>query len=102
MRQQVQVGFTTALYTRHLVSRLNGDFLFSINDDNQEEFFQLLSNLIPLEEYNAKIVTNRENIASATPSDLLRLMPCNQEKVDTRMSLHAADGNAEGCRTIVI
>lgn len=62
-----------------------------------------MSNLISLEEYNAKIVvTNREKVASTTPSNLSGLMPCNQEEADTRMILHAADGITEGCKRIVI
>ncbi len=65
----------------------------------------MLSNLISLEEYNEKIVvTNCENVANTTSSDLLHLMPCNkeEEEADTRLLFHTEDSIAEGCKRIVI
>ena len=71
-------------------------------DENKSEVFHLISDRIVDEEFPGLVIVTRDyEVLSTAPCDLAVLMSCTHEGADTRMSLHASDGDEHGMNKIL-
>ena len=74
---------------------------FMRNDQNKT-FMMLAESLTTMESNFDIVVTNLENVLSNNVNNLDELFPCNHEKADTRIFLHAKNASNNGIRKLSI
>ena len=71
-------------------------------DENKSGLFNLTSDRIVDEEFPGLVIVTRDyEVLSPAPCDLARLMSCAHEEADTKMFVHASDGDEHGMNKIL-
>ena len=71
-------------------------------DENKSGLFHLVSDRIVDEEFPGLVIVTRDyEVLSTAPCDLARLMRCTHEEADTRLYVHASDGDEHGVNKIL-
>ncbi len=71
-------------------------------DENKSGLFKIISDWIVDEEFPGLVVVTRDyEMLSTAPCDLARLTSCTHEEADTRLYVHASDGDEHGMNKIL-